>query len=52
MQTIKAKYLGSGIFDTGTKMCILFTRAYIKLTPGKEYFLEIDGQDIIEAVQV
>ena len=52
MQTVRAKYVGSGLFAYNGKLHNLFTLFYVKLQPGQEYFLTLDGQDIIEILQV
>ncbi len=52
MQTVKARYVGSGLFEYDGKLHNLFTLFYIKLKPGKEYFIDLDGQDIIEILEV
>lgn len=52
MQTVKAKYIGSGLFEINGKLQNLFTLFYMKLRPNQEYFLTLEGQDIIEILEV
>ena len=53
MYTIKAKYLGSGIFEYNNKLDFFFTLAYVKLKPDTEYFLLIDdNKNVNEYVEV
>lgn len=52
MQTVKARYVGSGLFEYNGKLHNLFTLSYVKLKPNQEYFITLDGQDIIEILEV
>lgn len=53
MYTIKAKYIGSGLFEYKGKLDFFYTLAYIKFHPNTEYFLTIDDdKNIIECLEV